>query len=44
VANRIVEITTDGIIDVMMDFDEYLVMKEESQDEEEQDYLEMKAA
>jgi ATPase subunit of ABC transporter with duplicated ATPase domains len=44
VANRIVEITTDGIIDVMMDFDEYLVIKEESQDEEEQDYLEMKAA
>jgi ATPase subunit of ABC transporter with duplicated ATPase domains len=31
VANRIVEITPDGIIDVMMDFDEYLTMKEESQ-------------
>ncbi len=31
VANRIVEITPDGIIDVMMDFDEYLEMKEESQ-------------
>ncbi len=30
VANRIVEITDDGIIDVMMDFDEYLAMKEES--------------
>jgi ATPase subunit of ABC transporter with duplicated ATPase domains len=29
-ANRIVEITTDGIIDVMMDFDEYLAMKEAS--------------
>ncbi len=29
VANRIVEITPDGIIDVMMDFDEYLAMKEE---------------
>ncbi|MCF6186797.1 MAG: ATP-binding cassette domain-containing protein [Desulfobulbaceae bacterium] len=28
VANRIVEITPDGIIDVMMDFDEYLAMKE----------------
>jgi len=30
VANRIVEITPDGIIDVMKDFDEYLEMKEES--------------
>jgi len=29
VANRIVEITPDGIIDVMMDFDDYLTMKEE---------------
>ncbi len=28
VANRVVEITPDGIIDVMMDFDAYLVMKE----------------
>jgi ATPase subunit of ABC transporter with duplicated ATPase domains len=28
VANRIVEITPDGIIDVMMDFDGYLAMKE----------------
>ena len=28
VANRIVEITPDGIIDVMMDFDEYLATKE----------------
>ena len=28
VANRIVEITPDGIIDVMQDFDEYLAMKE----------------
>ncbi len=28
VANRIVEITPDGIIDVMMDFDEYLAMKD----------------
>ncbi|MEJ2270659.1 MAG: hypothetical protein P8Y04_12950, partial [Desulfobulbaceae bacterium] len=27
-ANRIVEITADGIIDVMMSFDEYLEMKE----------------
>ncbi len=30
VANRIVEITPDGIIDVMMDFDEYLAMKDAS--------------
>ena len=28
VANRIVEITPDSIIDVMMDFDEYLAMKD----------------
>jgi ATPase subunit of ABC transporter with duplicated ATPase domains len=28
VANRIVEITPDGIMDVMMDFEEYLTMKE----------------
>jgi len=43
VANRIVEITPDGIIDEMMDFDRYLAKKEESlsfQDE----YLERKAA
>ncbi len=50
VANRIVEITTDGIIDVMMDFDEYLAMKEaslsEDEDiaEEDNDYLERRAA
>jgi len=30
VANRIVEITPDGIIDVMKDFDEYLAVKEAS--------------
>ncbi len=30
VANRIIEITKDGIIDVMMDFDEYLAMQEDS--------------
>ena len=30
VANRVVEITPDGIIDVMMDFDAYLAMKEAS--------------
>jgi ATPase subunit of ABC transporter with duplicated ATPase domains len=34
VANRIVEITTDGFIDVMMNFDEYLAMKEASLSEE----------
>jgi ATPase subunit of ABC transporter with duplicated ATPase domains len=28
VANRIVEITSDDVIDMMMDFDEYLLMKE----------------
>jgi ATPase subunit of ABC transporter with duplicated ATPase domains len=28
VANRIIEITPEGIIDVMMDFDDYLAMKE----------------
>jgi ATPase subunit of ABC transporter with duplicated ATPase domains len=44
VANRIVEITRDSIIDVMMDFDEYLAMKEASLAEEENEYLEMKAA
>ena len=30
VANRVVEITPDGIIDVMMGFDEYLAMKKAS--------------
>ena len=43
VANRIVEITPDGIIDVMMDFDEYLAMKEASLADE-NDYLVSKAA
>jgi len=40
VANRIVEITPGGIIDVMMDFDEYLAMKEASLSGE-NDYLHM---
>ena len=31
VANRIVEITPDGITDVMMNFDQYLEMKEASE-------------
>jgi ATPase subunit of ABC transporter with duplicated ATPase domains len=44
VANRIVEITPEGITDVMMDFDEYLAMKEAGPVEEKNEYLEMKAA
>ncbi|UCD66209.1 MAG: ATP-binding cassette domain-containing protein [Deltaproteobacteria bacterium] len=50
VANRIIEITTEGVIDVMMDFDEYLAMKEASQSEdkgvseEDSDYIDRKAA
>jgi ATPase subunit of ABC transporter with duplicated ATPase domains len=43
VANRIVEITPDGIIDVMMGFDEYLAMKEASLSEE-NGYLDNQAA
>jgi len=43
VANRIVEITPDGIIDVMMNFDEYLAMKETSLSGE-NDYLDRQAA
>ncbi len=43
VANRIVEITADGIIDVMMTFDEYLAEKEASQSCE-IEYLARKAA
>ena len=42
VANRIVEITPGGIIDVMMDFDEYLAMKDASLSGE-NDYLDRKA-
>lgn len=45
VANRIVEITPDEVIDVMMDFDDYLLMKEASLEEENDHfYLERKAA
>ena len=49
VANRIVEITNDGIIDMMMDFDEYLAMKEaglsnEDGLSEKEEYLERQAA
>jgi ATPase subunit of ABC transporter with duplicated ATPase domains len=44
VANRIVEITPNAIIDVMMDFDEYLAMKEGDLAEGESEYLEMQAA
>jgi ATPase subunit of ABC transporter with duplicated ATPase domains len=43
VANRIVEITPDGFIDVMMNFDEYLAMKEASLSEE-NGYLDRQAA
>jgi len=50
VANRIVEITQDGIVDVLMDFDEYLAMKEASLSEDEgvfeedNDYIDRQAA
>ena len=43
VANRIVEITPDTIIDEMMDFDQYLAMKEDSLPVG-YDYLDRKAA
>jgi ATPase subunit of ABC transporter with duplicated ATPase domains len=50
VANRIVEITPEGITDVMMDFDEYLAMKEaslsegEDVSEENGEYIDRQAA
>lgn len=44
VANRIIEITPDGIIDKMMGFDQYLAMKEDNELMEEQSYLDRKAA
>jgi ATPase subunit of ABC transporter with duplicated ATPase domains len=49
VANRIVEITSEGITDMMMNFDEYLAMKEASLSEgedvsDEEEYLERQAA
>lgn len=43
VANRIVEITPDGIIDMMMNFDEYLAMKEAEMSDESY-YLQRQAA
>lgn len=43
VANRVVEITPDGIIDVVMDFEEYLAMKEANVAGE-MDHLERRAA
>jgi ATPase subunit of ABC transporter with duplicated ATPase domains len=43
VANRIIEITPDGIVDMMMTFDQYLEMKEGSQTEE-NNYLGQQAA
>ena len=39
VANRIVEITPQGCIDLMMSFDEYLAMKETDMSEEGNDFL-----
>lgn len=44
VANRIVEITPTGIIDAMMQFDDYLAMKEAELAEDNNDYLTRKAA
>jgi ATPase subunit of ABC transporter with duplicated ATPase domains len=43
VANRIIEITPEGILDVMMNFDQFLEMKEASMAEE-NGYLEKQAA
>jgi hypothetical protein len=43
VANRIVEITPDGIVDMMMTFDQYLAMKEADLAEE-NTYIAQKAA
>jgi ATPase subunit of ABC transporter with duplicated ATPase domains len=43
IANRIVEITPNGIIDIMMTFDEYLAAKE-ARESGEFDYLDKKAA
>lgn len=43
VANRIIEITPDGILDVLMNFDQFLEMKEASLSEE-NGYLEKEAA
>lgn len=43
VANRIIEITPDGIIDMMMDFEQYLAMKEATSTEE-NTYNEQKVA
>ncbi len=45
VANRIVEISADGsIVDVMMDFEQYLAMKEEGQEGDDGEYLDRRAA
>ncbi|MCP4337512.1 MAG: ATP-binding cassette domain-containing protein [Desulfobulbaceae bacterium] len=43
VANRIIEITPDGIVDMMMTFDQYLELKEGTQTEE-NNYLGQQAA
>ncbi len=44
VANRIIEITPDGTTDAMMNFDDYLAMKNSEQDEGKNTYLQQKAA
>ncbi len=44
VANRIIEITPDGLIDKMMGFDQYLEMREDNELVEEHSYLDRKAA
>ena len=44
VANRIIEITPDGIIDKMIGFDQYLAMTEDQELVEEHRYLDRKAA
>ena len=43
VANRLVEITDDGVTDVMMDFDDYLA-KQEADSLGESEYLDSRAA
>jgi len=44
VANRIIEITPDGMTDSMMNFDDYLAMKNSEQAEGKNTYLQQKAA
>jgi len=44
VANRIIEITPDGMTDAMMNFDDYLAMRSSEQAEGKNTYLQQKAA